>query len=238
MVGGIAGSSGIDDTIPPVSEPPFVAEHFRRQDERDDRLFYGSARLVTHIDDYAIGAIRQLYAELLPAGGEILDFMSSWKSHLPEDASYGRVAGLGLNETELRENDQLDARVVHDVNAEPRLPYADGEFDAAVMAVSVQYLTRPVEVFREVRRVLRPGGPFVVTYSNRLFPEKAIALWWSCDMEQRARLVGAYFHYAGGWEQITTQDRSPRPGVPARPAGGPCDPLFAVWAYRAGDGAS
>ena len=75
------------------------------------------------------------------------------------------------------------------------------------------------------------GAPFIVTFSNRLFPEKAIALWWSCDMEQRTRLVGAYFHYAGGWERITAQDRSERPGVP-------CDPLFAVWAYRSEDGAS
>jgi SAM-dependent methyltransferase len=214
-----------------VSEPPFVAEHFRRQDERDDRLFYASPRLVTHIDDHAIAAIRKLYAELLPPGGEVLDFMSSWKSHLPEDVRYDRVVGLGLNETELRENAQLDAWVVHDANAEARLPFADGEFDAAVMAVSVQYLTRPVETFREVRRVLRPGAPFIVTFSNRLFPEKAIALWWSCDMEQRTRLVGAYFHYAGGWERITAQDRSERPGVP-------CDPLFAVWAFRSADGAS
>jgi SAM-dependent methyltransferase len=209
-----------------VSEPPFLPEHFRRQDERDDRLFYAVPRLVTHIDDHAIDAVRRLYAELLPPAGELLDLMSSWRSHLPGELPRKRVVGLGLNERELRENDQLDAWVVHDVNADPRLPFEDASFDGAVMAVSAQYLVRPVEVFREVRRVLRPGGPFVVTYSNRLFPEKAVALWRVCTDEQRGRLIGAYFHYAGGWNEVTMQDRSPRPGL----AG---DPLYAVWAYAA-----
>jgi SAM-dependent methyltransferase len=214
-----------------VSDPPFLPEHFRRQDERDDALFYAVPRLVTHIDDHAIEAVRRLYEELLPPSGAILDLMSSWKSHLPEGRPRCRVVGLGLNEVELRENDQLDEWVVHDVNADPRLPLPDGTFDAAVMAVSVQYLTRPVEVFREVRRALRPGAPFVVTFSNRLFPEKAIALWCACTAEERARLIGAYFHYAGGWEGITAQDRSPRLGLQA-------DPLYAVWARASLNGAS
>lgn len=210
-----------------MSEPPFQAEHFRRQDESDDRAFYSVPRLVTHIDEGAIGAIRRLYAELLPPEGAVLDFMSSWKSHLPDNVPLRRAVGLGLNETELRENGQLDEWVVHDVNSEPCLPFEDGEFDAAVMAVSVQYLLHPIEVFREVRRILRPGGPFIVTFSNRLFPEKAIALWGSCSMDERAKVVGAYFHYAGAWDGIVAQDRSPQRDPPS-------DPLFAVWA-RAGD---
>jgi len=195
-----------------MSEPPFAPEHFRRRDERDDGLFYAFPRLVTHIDDHAIDAIRRLYAELLPPDGAVLDLLSSWVSHLPEDVRYARVTGLGMN----------------DENQEPELPFTDGEFDAAVLAVSVQYLTRPLEVFREVRRVLKPGAPFAVTYSNRLFPEKAIALWCACTDEQRARLIGAYFHYAGGWGEITAQDRSPRLDVPS-------DPLFAVWARAVED---
>ena len=210
----------------PVSDSPFLPEHFRRQDERDDRDFYSVPRLVTHIDDDAIEAIGRLYAEVLPPDGAILDLMSSWKSHLPDELPRQRVVGLGLNETELRENDQLDAWVAHDVNREARLPFDDDAFDAVVMAVSVQYLTRPIDVFREVRRVLRPGGPFVVSYSNRLFPEKAVAIWYSSTAEERARLITAYFHYAGGWEALTAQDRSPRPGLAS-------DPLFAVWARKA-----
>ena len=209
-----------------MSEAPFVPEHFRRNDERDDGGFYSVPRLVTHIDDGAIEAVRRLYAELLPPGGAVLDLMSSWKSHLPDGPPRRRVVGLGLNETELRENDQLDARVVHDVNHNPHLPFADEEFDAVVLAVSIQYLIHPIEVFREVRRVLQPGGPFVITYSNRLFPEKAVAIWCTSTDQERARLINAYFHYAGGWEEITAQDRSPRLGLPG-------DPLYAVWARKA-----
>jgi SAM-dependent methyltransferase len=195
-------------------------------DEREDASFYAFPRLVTHIDDHAIEAVRALYAELLPPGGAILDLMSSWVSHLPAEAAYARVTGLGMNETELRENKQLDDWVVHDLNVDPRLPFEDASFDAAVLAVSVQYLTSPIEVFRDVRRVAKAGAPFVVTFSNRMFPEKAIALWQMCSDEQRARLVGAYFHYAGGWGEIVAQDRGPRREEYS-------DPLFAVWARAA-----
>ena len=212
-----------------MSESPLLPEHVRRQDERDDRLFYSVPRLVTHIDDHAIAAVRALYAELLPADGAILDLMSSWKSHLPDEPPSQRVVGLGLNEEELRENDQLDHWLVHDVNRDPRLPFRDAEFDAVVMAVSVQYLIHPIELFREVRRVLRPSAPFVVTYSNRLFPEKAVAIWCAGTAQERARLIGAYFHDAGGWEESTAQDRSPRLGFPS-------DPLYAVWARTAHGG--
>ena len=209
-----------------VSEPPFLPEHFHRQDEQDDALYYSTARLETHIDDRAIDAVGRIYAELLPPDSAILDLASSWKSHLPDQLSRRRVVGLGMNETELRENEQLDEWLVHDVNQDTRLPFQEEEFDAVVMAVSVQYLIHPVELFREVRRVVRTGGPFIVTYSNRLFPEKAVAIWWACNDEQRGRLIGAYFHYACGWEGITAQDRSPKLDSPS-------DPLYVVWAHKA-----
>ena len=209
-----------------MSEPPFLSEHFQRQDERDDRLFYQVPRLVTHIDDGAIEAVRRLYAELLPPDAAVLDLMSSWKSHLPDEPARRRTVGLGMNETELRENDQLDDWVVHDVNRDPSLPFPDEEFDAVVMTVSIQYLTQPIDLFRAARRVLRPGGPFVITYSNRLFAEKAVALWCACTTEERARLIGGYFHYSGGWEASTAQDRSPGADTPG-------DPLYAVWARKA-----
>ena len=215
--------------MPAVSEAPFLPEHFQRQDEREDAAYYVAPRLMTHIDEAAIDAVRALYAELLPADGVILDMLSSWKSHFPEEVPRERTVGLGMNEVEMRENVQLDDYVVHDVNADPRLPFEDAEFDAGVMTVSVQYLIQPVEVFRELRRVLRPGAPFVVTFSNRIFPEKAVAIWLACNAEERARLVGAYFHYAEGWDGITAKDRSPNIGVPT-------DSLSAVWA-RAADAA-
>jgi SAM-dependent methyltransferase len=203
----------------------FKPGFFEREDEAPDPAFYAEPRLVTHIDDFAIAAARQLYRELLPSGGAVLDLMSSYRSHLPDDLALARVAGLGLNAAEMRENPQLTEHAVHDVNTEPRLPYADGEFDAAVMTVSVQYLARPVEVFRDVARVLRPGAPFVVTYSNRMFPTKAVRIWRALDGRQRAVLIRAYFREAGGFRDVTAEDRT-------ADSGSYNDPLFGVWAYR------
>ena len=211
-----------------VSEAPFLPEHFRRQDEREDSLYYTAPRLMTHIDDRAIDSARTVYAELLPPDGTILDMMSSWKSHLPEDLARKRTVGLGMNEVEMRENDQLDDYVVHDVNADPTLPFGDAEFDGGVMTVSIQYLIRPIDVFADLRRVLKPGAPFIVTFSNRIFPEKAVAIWLASNAQERARLVGAYFHYAGGWGESTAQDRSPKG---AGTGGMPADPLYGVWAH-------
>ena len=149
-----------------MSESSFKPEFFAREDESPDAAFYSVPRLLVHIDDHAIDAARRLYAEVLPRGGAILDLMSSYRSHMPPELGWSRLCGLGMNETELRQNDQLTDYVVHDLNADPVLPFAEGEFDGAVVTVSVQYMTQPLAVFRDVARVLKPGGPFVVTYSN------------------------------------------------------------------------
>ena len=140
------------------NQPELRPELFRRVDESPDALFYREPRLVTHIDDATIEALTKLYRELLPAGGRVLDLMSSWVSHLPPEIHYARVAGLGMNRADLERNPRLDEHCVHDLNADPELPYPDQSFDAVVNAVSVQYLIRPVEVFASVRRVLAPGG--------------------------------------------------------------------------------
>jgi SAM-dependent methyltransferase len=200
------------------------AELFRRLDESPDALFYTDPRFVTHIDDGAIGAVTQLYREYLPPSGAVLDLMSSWITHLPPEIVYRRVAGLGMNREELAANPRLDHRVVQDLNEDPRLPFADGEFDAATICVSVDYLTRPIEVFRECRRVLIAGGPLVVTFSNRCFPTKVIAAWRMLDDEGHQELVARYFAEAGGWEHVERLDRSPA---------GWSDPLYAVIGRRA-----
>ena len=127
-----------------MTVPTLPAEAFRRADESPDGGFYAAPRLVTHIDDAAVAAVTQLYRDLLPPGGAVLDLMSSWVSHLPDEVAYGRVAGLGMNADELAANPRLTERHVQDLNADPRLPYGDAEFDAAVCCVSVQYLVRPV----------------------------------------------------------------------------------------------
>lgn len=205
---------------PPAALP---AAAFRRYDEASDGAFYGAPRFVTHIDDGAIGAVTALYRELLPAGGDVLDLMSSWVSHLPDDVAYGRVAGLGMNADELGANPRLTEWRVQDLNADPRLPYGDAEFDGAGCCVSVQYLVRPVEVFREVARVLRPRAPFVVTFSNRCFPTKAVAAWQALDDRGHAALVAEYARLAGGFDAAEVRAHTPRRG----------DPLYGVVARRA-----
>jgi SAM-dependent methyltransferase len=155
----------------------------------------------------------------------VLDLMSSWISHLPADVPYRRVAGLGMNAEELAANPRLADWRVQDLNAEARLPYEDAEFDGAVCCVSVQYLTRPDLVFREVARVLRPDAPFVVTFSNRCFPTKAVDAWQARDDAGHARLVAAYFAAAGGPGGF-----GPAAVRAHRPRGG--DPLWGVVARR------
>ena len=180
----------------------YPPDMFRRHDESDDSLFYDEPRLVVHIDYPAIGAISAYFSEVLPRNSHILDLMSSWRSHMPHDLPISRLIGLGLNAIELNENPQLHDRIVHDLNADPKLPLEDCSLDAAVVTVSIQYMVKPVEVFREVNRVLIPGAAFHVIYSNRMFPTKAVAIWQSLDDKQRASLIASYFQNSGGWENI------------------------------------
>ena len=204
--------------------PNLPANYFRRHDENPDDAFYRSARLVVHIDDPAIAATTKLFRDVLPPGGAILDLMSSWRSHLPTDVSYRRVAAQGMNETELRQNPQLTDYVVQNLNDNPILPFADGDFDGCVVTVSVQYLTSPVTVFREVARVLKPGAPFVTVFSNRMFPTKAVAVWQALDDAGHAQLVELYYEQTGLFTDIRTEDRSPNPRR--------SDPLFGTIGIR------
>jgi SAM-dependent methyltransferase len=201
-------------------QAPLPGGAFRRYDESPDEEFYRLPRFVTHIDDRAIAAVTQLYREFFPPGGEILDLMSSWVSHLPEEVRYRRVVGLGMNDQELRNNPRLDGYVVQDLNAEPGLPFADGEFDGVGICVSIDYLIRPVEVLREVGRVLKVDAPVVITFSNRCFPSKAVAVWHQLDDRGRMRLVERYLEEAGNFRDIRSLDRSPRRLF--------SDPLYAV----------
>jgi SAM-dependent methyltransferase len=182
----------------------------RRYDETPDERFYKTPRLVTHIDERAIAAVTQLYREHFPPNGAILDLMSSWVSHLPPEVTYGRVVGLGMNEVELNRNPRLDAHVVQDLNANATLPFDDGEFDGIGCCVSIDYLTRPVEVLREVGRVLKVNSPAIISFSNRCFPDKAVAIWHRLDDQGHVRLVEEYLREAGNFENVRGLDRSPR----------------------------
>lgn len=206
---------------------PLPPQAFARMDESPDEEFYQEPRLVTHIDERAIAAVTQLYRETLPAGGAVLDLMSSWISHLPPEMGFSKVVGLGMNGQELEANPRLHAYTVHNLNDEPSLPYGDGEFDAACICVSVDYLVKPVQVIRDIGRVLAPGGPLVVTFSNRCFPTKAVAIWHRLTGPGQQQLVESYLVEAGNWDDV----RSLTP-VPEDFRG---DPLFAVLGNRARD---
>jgi SAM-dependent methyltransferase len=211
--------------------PQYPAEFFRRLDDSDDEAFYSTPRLVVHIDDGAIRKVGEIYGRLLPKSGAILDLMSSWRSHLPSELAPARLVGLGMNRPEMEDNPALTQIVVHNLNRDPRMPFADAEFDGAVVTVSVQYMTRPVEIFAEVGRVLKPGAPFVVTYSNRMFPTKAVAVWQSLDDFDRSKLVARYFMDSGAFEKIDFISMT-------GPTDPPSDPIWAVVGYRIGEAKS
>lgn len=204
---------------------PFPREYFRRQDESDDSIFYVPPRKVVHIDDTAIEAVTTLLGELLPPGGIYLDLMSSWRSHLPDELKPARVVGLGMNAAEMMDNPQLNKHVVHNLNVDSTLPFEDDVFDGAFCTVSVQYLIHPVEVFDEVNRVLKPGAPFIVSFSNRCFPNKAVAVWLSTTDQQHVALVTQYFEESGNWRGIAAVSKLP-------PKSGAHDPLFAVYGMK------
>ncbi len=200
----------------------FPPGFFMRADESPDDRFYAVDRLVTHIDSAAIAAVGALYREL-GLDGEVLDLCSSWVSHF--DPAPERLVALGMNAAELAANPAASAWAVRDLNVEPTLPFDDESFDAVTCCVSVDYLTRPLDVFGEVARVLRPGGRFVCTFSNRCFPTKAIRGWLAADDAGRCTIVATYFELTGGFDAPTVEHRNP---------GARTDPLYAVHAARTG----
>jgi SAM-dependent methyltransferase len=179
---------------------------------------------VVHIDDWAIATIGEIFEQRLPKAAVLLDLMSSWRSHLPASLRPTAVTGLGLNRAEMEDNPALTDVVVHDLNGDPRLPFANNQFDGATLTVSIQYLVRPVEVFTEVGRALRPGAPFVVSFSNRMFPTKAILAWQRASESQRVELVKEYFARSGMFDAVDAIER--------RSGAGYADPVFAVIGTR------
>ena len=198
------------------SLPP---EFFRRHDERPDDEFYAVPRPASHLDERADRVVAGWYEELLPAGGRVLDLFAGAASHLP--ARVSEVIGVGLDADALARNERLAERHRLDLNLQPSLPFADGSLVGAVCTVSVQYLTQPVAVFAEVARCLRPGAPFLVAFSNRMFPTKAVLCWRASDDAAHARLVRSYFAAAGGFGAVEARSFVPD-------ADG--DPLYLLWA--------
>ena len=191
---------------------------FEKADSTSDTTFYAVPRMVAHIDDHAIAALSEVYAEHLHDGMRVLDLMSSRYSHLPPTLDLD-VTGHGMNAAELEANPALAAHVVRNLNEDPALPFGVASFDAALCCVSVQYLQHPVRVFGEVARVLTPGAPFIVSFSNRCFPTKAIALWHALSGAQRAAYVASAMEEAR-FADVEACEVLPETGV--------SDPLWTV----------
>ena len=200
----------------------FPEQFFRRQDESADPNFYMEPRFVTHIDDSTIHNLTEFYRDQIAPGGKVLDLMSSWISHLPEEVDYAHVSGLGMNNKELKANPRLSDFYVQDLNESPTLPFASDTFDAVLIAVSIQYLTRPIEVMTEINRCLAQGGQCIVAMSHRLFPTKAIQAFHVLSPSDRCQVVAAYMGESG-MTDIEALDCSPSEG----------DPLWIVRGYRA-----
>ncbi|WP_435365174.1 class I SAM-dependent methyltransferase [Haloarchaeobius sp. DYHT-AS-18] len=211
-----------------MPDDPVLSEAERAKlDSSPDDSFYDQPRFVHHVDDGFRDRLTDLYSDHLDDGDEVLDAMSSWVSHLPDELEFERVVGHGLNEAELAENPRLDEYVVQNLNQDQALPFAADSFDAVLCAVSVQYLQYPEPVFREFARVLRPGGVLVVSFSNRTFWQKAIRAWREGSMDERSDLVGRYCE-AAGFEVVETVRESRQSVLPGM--GG--DPFYAVVARR------
>jgi SAM-dependent methyltransferase len=202
-------------------------------DDSDDQLFYDYPRFVTHVDEGFIQQLTNLYSQRLEANTRILDLMSSWVSHLPKDMNFAHVEGHGLNAEELARNLQLNHYFVQNINTNPQLPFPDQDFDAVINCVSVQYIQYPEAIFSEIYRILKPGGIAVISFSNRMFFQKAIQAWRDASEAARVELVRGYFASVPGFttsEVISSKSTAPSflqwLGVP----GG--DPLYAVIAHR------
>jgi len=219
-----------------ISLPFLAPDAFTRLDESDDSLFYKKDRFVSHLDSLALHTVKRLIGELVVEENPvILDLMAGWDSHLPEGLKPSRVVGLGLNERELAENKALDEIVVKDINKDPGLPFEDETFDVVLNAVSVDYLVHPIEIFKEVGRILKPGGVFVVIFSNRMFPQKAIKVWRESSEQERILLVEDFFRASGRFERpsLFVSKGKPRPKDDKFAHEGlPSDPIYAFYADK------
>lgn len=210
----------------------FSGQAFFRADEQDDIVFYEKPRLVTHIDDRAGEIIAALYGRLLEPEMHVLDLMSSWRSHIPESLRLSSLVGLGLNAEEMKNNPQLDTHLTHDLNKNPRLPFDDHTFDAVICSVSVEYMVKPFDLFQDVSRILKPGGLFVNTFSNRWFPPKAVKVWQELSELERTGMVLEYYLSSGAYENLETYSSRgwPRPTSDRYyPGIMTADPVYAVW---------
>jgi SAM-dependent methyltransferase len=203
-------------------------------DDTNDKLFYSYPRFVTHVDDGFIQQLTDLYRQRLKPNTYILDMMSSWVSHLPDEMEFARVEGHGLNAEELARNPRLNSYFVQNLNDNPKLPLNDASFDAVINCASVQYLQYPEAIFAEIYRILKPGGVAIFSFSNRMFYQKAIQAWRDNSERSRVELVKTYFNSIPGFTtpEVVVATRSTIPNFLQWLGASATDPFYAVIAYR------
>ena len=211
----------------------FSDEPYLRADDSIDSEFYSRARHINHLDEAAQAQLKSVYKKLIPADCEILDLMSSINSHIDESLERKKITGLGLNRAELEANPLLDEIIIHDINNNQQLPFDDASFDITVCSLSIEYITQPSRLFDEVARILRPEGRFIISFSNRWFPTKAVQVWNNLHDFERIGLVMEYFIDSAHFGDINTYSLR---GVP-RPSNDKhniplSDPVYVVWANR------
>jgi len=225
-----------------ADDPLFSEDAFSRPDESEDSIFYATDRFVQHLDSLALETVAKLIGDLvIEENPVILDLMASWDSHIPSSLRPERVVGLGLNHNELSKNPALTEWCLHDLNKNPTLPFADDTFDVVLNVVSVDYMTKPFDVFREVNRILKPGGLFLVIFSSRMFEQKAVRIWRRSSEEERVILVEEFFNRAGIFtnpEVFVSKGRARPKDDRYAHLGIPSDPIYAVYAEKIGAGTS
>ena len=221
-------SRALDDQTYP-DKWPFDARDLTPQDPSDDQLFYLIPKFVQHAGAECRESLTKYYGCVLPDNGDVLDLCSSWTSHYPKGYKAKRCAALGLNALELLANPAKTEWTVQNLNKDPRLPYDDNSFDVVTNSLSADYLTSPLEVFKEVRRVLKPGGLAAMAFTNRCFPSKVVPCWTRPFTEpSHARIIASYYHYAGfDDDDISVVDVSPDGWAGQR------DPMIVVQARKA-----
>ncbi|MEB3361516.1 MAG: methyltransferase domain-containing protein [Synechococcaceae cyanobacterium] len=203
----------------------------QKLDPTDDALFYAQPRYVHHLDGAFRARLTALYRERIPADAVVLDLMSSWVSHLPEEVTYQEVIGHGLNAEELRANPRLTRHWVQNLNVDQTLPLEDASLDVVLIVAGWQYLQYPEALAADLLRVIRPGGQLIVAFSNRLFFQKAPRIW--AEGSDRDHLLSvAQVLVAQGWPRPQLLAEATRAEGPLGWIGGQGDPFFAVVAER------
>lgn len=207
---------------------PYTKADFRRYDETTDGEFYSSPRYTRHIDDDAVKALTKFHTKFFKNGDDILDLCASIESYVPPFLQTN-IIGLGMNEDELKANSRLSSWNICDLNIDPKLPYKANSFDFVICALSIDYLTKPLDVCEEIGRVLKPNGQVLISFSDRVFSTKAVQMWMGSSNEDHIYIVASYLHYCHKFADIQVDDISPR-RIGNSLSG---DPLYVISAKRA-----